>query len=275
MSVENDGVKEIGMGKESPEYIALGSRLNGVPEVLTLGVRTNFHDYTPEERQKIHDAEFILYPSLNYAQYFTTMGKKIFPSVETYLYAGQKMKQTTLFNMLSIPHPKTIIYLQREFDRIENDFPFPFIAKIPRASSRGRGVYKITDSAQLREYLAKTKFAYIQEYLPHEKDLRVILINYQPVLAYWRKLSHGDFRTNLFQGGVIDFDNIPQDAIELAREFARKCNFNDVGLDLLQSNGKWYLIEANMQYGREGLKMKNMILKEIIREKLLAGTLAD
>jgi len=44
MSVENDGVKEIGMGKESPEYIALGSRLNGVPEVLTLGVRPNFHD---------------------------------------------------------------------------------------------------------------------------------------------------------------------------------------------------------------------------------------
>ena len=120
------------MGENSPEYIALGSRLNGVPEVLTLGVRPNFYDYTPEERQKIHNAKCILYPSLNYAQYFTTMGKKIFPSVETYLYAGQKMKQTTLFNMLSIPHPKTTIYLKREFDRIEKDFPFPFIAKIPR-----------------------------------------------------------------------------------------------------------------------------------------------
>ncbi|MFC1844872.1 RimK family alpha-L-glutamate ligase [Thermodesulfobacteriota bacterium] len=263
------------MGKESPEYIALGSRLNGIPEVLTLGVRPNFNDYTQEERRKIHDAEFILYPSLNYAQYFTTMGKKIFPSVETYLYAGQKMKQTTLFNMLSISHPRTRIYLQRQFSRIENDFPFPFIAKIPRASSRGRGVYKITDSDQLRKYLEKTKFAYIQEYLPHEKDLRVILINYYPVLAYWRKLSPGDFRTNLFQGGKIDFDNISQDALQLAQEFARKCNFNDVGLDLLQSNGKWYLIEANMQYGRDGLKKKNMVLKEVIREKLLAGTLFD
>jgi ribosomal protein S6--L-glutamate ligase len=263
------------MGKESPEYIALGCRLNGVPEVLTLGVRSNFHDYTPEERQKILDAEFILYPSLNYAQYFTTIGKKIFPSVETYLYAGQKMKQTTLFNMLSIPHPRTRVFLQREFDRIEKEFPFPFIAKIPRASSRGRGVYKITDSAQLGDYLKKTKFAYIQEFLPHTKDLRVILINYQPVLAYWRKLSPGDFRTNLFQGGKIDFDNIPRDALELAQEFARKCKFNDVGLDLLQSNGKWYLIEANMQYGRDGMKKKNMVLKEVIREKLLGGSLFD
>jgi ribosomal protein S6--L-glutamate ligase len=263
------------MGENSPEYIALGSRLNGVPEVLTLGVRPNFYDYTPEERQKIHNAKCILYPSLNYAQYFTTMGKKIFPSVETYLYAGQKMKQTTLFNMLSIPHPKTTIYLKREFDRIEKDFPFPFIAKIPRASSRGRGVFKITDSAQLGEYLEKTKFAYIQEYLPHEKDLRVVLINYHPVLAYWRRLVPGDFRTNVFQGGIIDFDNIPDDAMSLARECARKCNFNDVGLDLLRSNGNWYVIEANMQYGREGLKKKNMVLKEVIREKLLAGTLFD
>ncbi len=200
MSVKSDGLKETGMGKKSPEYIALGSRLLGVPEVLTLGVRPNFHDYTPEERQKIHGARFILYPSLNYAQYFTTMGKKIFPSVETYLYADEKMKQTTLFNMLSIPHPTTRIYRQREFKRIENDFPFPFIAKIPRASARGRGVYKITDSAQLGEYLEKTKFAYIQEYMPHERDLRVILINYQPVLAYWRKLFPWGFQNEPLPG---------------------------------------------------------------------------
>jgi len=268
-------MKKNAMEQEQAKYVAFGSRLVGVPEVLTLGVKTNFHDYTQAERQKIHDAECILYPSLNYAQYFTTMGKKIFPSVETYLYAGQKMKQTTLFNMLSLPHPKTTIYLKREFDRIENEFPFPFIAKIPRASSRGRGVFKITDSAELGKYLEMTKFAYIQEFIPHEKDLRVVLINYEPVLAYWRKLPKGDFRTNLFQGGVIDFDNIPQDVIELAKEFARKCNFNDVGLDLLQSDGKWYLIEANMQYGREGFKKKNMVLKEVIRQKLLAGTLFD
>jgi ribosomal protein S6--L-glutamate ligase len=261
------------MGKESPPYIALGSRLNGIPEVLTLGVRPNFYDYTPEERQQMLNAVCILYPSLNYAQYFTTIGRKIFPSVETYLYAGQKMKQTTLFNMLDIPHPKTRVYLKREFDRIEYEFAYPFIAKIPRRSSRGRGVFKINDSIQLQEYLQLTKFAYIQEYLEHEKDLRVILINYEPILAYWRSIPRGDFRANLFQGGIIDFDDIPAEPLDLARDYARKCKFNDVGLDLMQSNGKWYLIEANMQYGREGLKKRHMVLKEIIRGKLLDGTL--
>lgn len=263
------------MDKESPEFIALGSRLLGVPEVLTLGVRPNFFDYTSEERQKIHDADFILYPSLNYAKYFTTMGKKIFPSVETYLYAGDKIKQTTLFNMLSIPHPRTRVYFQRQFKEIDKDFAYPLIAKLPRASARGRGVFKISNSNDLEQYLGLTKIAYIQEYLEHDCDLRVILINYQPVLAYWRYCPPGEFRANLNQGGTIDFNDIPGEVLSMAQEYARKCKFNDVGLDLLQSDGNWYVIEANMQYGREGLKKKNMVLKEVIREKLLQGTLCD
>ena len=263
------------MEQSQPKYVALGSRLAGVPEVLTLGVKPNFYDYTPSERQLILHADIILYPTLNYAQLFTTMGKNIFPSLETYLYADEKMKQTTLFNMLSIPHPRTRFYLQREFSRIEADFAFPFIAKIPRGSARGRGVYLINGAADLHKYLKKTKIAYIQEFIPHDKDLRVILINYEPVLAYWRRRALEDFRTNLYQGGVIDFANIPAEALPLAQDFARRCNFNDAGFDLLSDNNTWYLLEVNMQYGREGFKKKNMVLKEVIRHKLLAGTLFD
>jgi len=263
------------MEQAYPKYVAFGSRLLGVPEVKTLGVKPNFHDYTDLEQQQIFNASAILYPTLNYAQFFTTMGKRIFPSVETYLYADEKMKQTTLFNMLSIPHPRTRFYLQREFFRIEEDFSFPFVAKIPRASARGRGVFKIASSAELEQYLQKTKIAYIQEFIPHDRDLRVILINYESVLAYWRKRAAEDFRTNLSQGGEIAFNDIPHDVMPLVQEFARRCNFNDVGLDLLQYRGKWYLLEANMQYGREALKKKNMVLKEVIRQKLLNGSLLD
>jgi hypothetical protein len=33
------------------------------------------------------------------------------------------------------------------------------------------------------------------------------------------------------------------------------------------------VIEANMAYGREGLRLKGMNLKQILREKLLSGEL--
>ena len=254
-------------------YPAIGSRLLGVPEVWTLGVKPNFPDYTPEERAFIRESHIILYPTRNYAQFLTTMGKKIFPSLETYLYADEKIKQTTLFYMLNIPHPRTRIYYRLHHNEILNHFHYPFVGKLPRSSARGRGVYLIGNREQLDAYLELTKIAYIQEYIPHERDLRVVLINYQPVIAYRRIRAPDDFRTNLSQGGRINFDDIPASGIAVAQDAARKCRFNDVGIDLIRSEGQWLVIEANMKYGRKGLKMKGLDLKEILREKLMAGEL--
>jgi ribosomal protein S6--L-glutamate ligase len=252
-------------------FIALGSRLTGVPEVITLGVKPNFTDYSPRERQLILGADTILFPTLNYAQFFTTMGKKIFPSLETYLYADEKIKQTTLFYMLEIPHPRTRIFYPRHHNEILETFSFPFIGKLARRSARGRGVFKIQNEAELKRYLKVAKIAYIQEYFTHDRDLRVVLINYEPVLTYWRIRSPDDFRTNLSQGGTISFEQIPEAAVKLGQESARKCNFNDVGMDLMLHKGTCYVIEANMKYGRQGLIRKGMDLKEIMRQKLLSG----
>ena len=77
--------------------VALGSRLRGIPQVITLGVKPNFLDYDQEERNLIKESRIILYPSRNYAQFFNTSGKRTFPGLETYLYADNKIMQTTLF----------------------------------------------------------------------------------------------------------------------------------------------------------------------------------
>jgi ribosomal protein S6--L-glutamate ligase len=254
-------------------FVALGARLKGVPEVLTLGVKPNFVDYTEEEKRLIFSAALILYPTANYAQFFNTLGKPFFPSLETCLYADEKIKQTTLFTMLGISHPRTRIYYHLHHQDILNDFSFPFVAKLPRASSRGKGVYKIENAEQLHAYLRLTSIAYIQEYLPHDRDLRVILVNYEPILSYWRQRDPGNFRANLHQGGTPQFREIPGEALSLARDTALRCRFNDVGLDLILCGGKWHVIEANMEYGREGLRLKGMNLKQILREKLLSGDL--
>lgn len=254
-------------------FVALGSRLKGVPEVLTLGVRSNFTDYSGEEKRLIFRASMILYPTTNYAQFFTTLGKPFFPSLETCLYADEKIKQTNLFCLLGVPHPRTKIYYHLHHRQILSDFAFPFVAKLPRASSRGRGVFKIDNSDQLHAYLRTTPVAYIQEYLPHDRDLRVILVNYEPILSYWRRRDPADFRTNLHQGGTAQFLEVPDDALSLACDTARRCKLNDVGLDLIPCRGTWYVIEANMAYGREGLRLKGMNLKQILREKLLSGEL--
>ncbi len=259
------------MSGKRPRFVALGSRLQGIPEVYTLGVRPNFLDYTEYERELILDSRLVLFPTLNYAQFLTTLGKSIFPSLETHLYSDEKIKQTTLFYMLGIRHPRTRIYYHLHHGDILRDFSFPFIAKLPRGSARGRGVFMIRNSDDLETYLALTNVAYIQEYMPHNRDLRVVLVNYEPVLAYWRIPAKGSFKTNISQGGRISFDHIPREGVEIAREAARKCRFDDVGMDLINYNNKWYVIEANMKYGRKGLIMKGIDLKQVICSKLFSG----
>ncbi|PIP47420.1 MAG: RimK family alpha-L-glutamate ligase [Deltaproteobacteria bacterium CG_4_8_14_3_um_filter_51_11] len=263
------------MVENDRRYVALGARLRSVPEVITLGVRPTFLDYSKEERTLILEASVILFPTINYAQYLFTMGKKIFPSLETHLYADDKIKQTNLFQMLGIPHPRTRIYYPRHWSEILEDFDFPFIAKIPRNSGRGRGVFLIRNKTELESYSHLSKIAYIQEYLSHDRDLRVVLVNYDPILAYWRKVAPGNFRANLAQGAGIDLECIPAEAIALAKDAALRCGFDDVGLDLINCAGRWQLIEANTKYGRKALAACGMDIREITREKLLSGEIAD
>jgi len=263
------------MHGKNHRFVALGSRLRGVPEVQTLGVKPNFLEYTPQERALIFGADVVLFPTQNYAQFLTTMEKRIFPSLETHLYADEKIKQTTLFHMLGIPHPRTRIYYHLHHHEITKDFSFPFVGKLPRCSARGRGVFKIKDGEDLNRYLRLTKVAYIQEYLPHDRDLRVVLIQYQPVLAYWRISAAGEFRTNLSQGGQINFDRIPIEGVRVAEKCAKRCKFDDVGMDLIHSHGNWYVIEANMKYGRKGLKTLGLDLKEITRRMVVFGFSLD
>jgi ribosomal protein S6--L-glutamate ligase len=44
-------------------------------------------------------------------------------------------------------------------------------------------------------------------------------------------------------------------------------------MDLICCEGRWYVIEANMKYGRKGLRLKGLDLKQVLREKLLSGKL--
>lgn len=238
------------------KVIALESRLKHCKNVLTLGVRTNFSDYTPEEAELIRKADKIYYPTLFYADLFDAMGKKTFPSYHTYKCVQDKIKQTALFNLLDIPHPKTrVFYGMRRKKAILAHFGYPFIAKVARGSAMGRGVFLIDDENKLDAYLQLTTPAYIQEYMPIDRDIRIVVIGRQAVHAYWRVAKSGEFRTNVAQGGIVRLDDIPGKAMDLALYTAHSCRWDDVGIDICEYNHDFYVLEANMKYGKEGFRI--------------------
>ncbi len=241
------------------EAIALEARLRNCKNVITLGVRSNFSDYSPREAELIRTADKVYYPTTFYADLFDAMGKATFPSYHTYKCVQDKIKQTALFELLNIAHPRTrVFYGKRQKNSIQQYFEFPFIAKIPRGSAMGRGVYLVHNQKELGRYLDRVSPAYIQEYLPIDRDIRVVVIGNRIVHAYWRVAPQNEFRSNLAVGGTVQLDGVPEKAKDLALQSAHACRWNDVGIDICEHNGQFYVLEANMKYGREGFRMAGL-----------------
>jgi len=251
--------------------VALGKRLRHSPHVRTLGMRPNIVDYSETELELLRKADTIYYPSSLYEDVFLALGKRVFPA-NFYRYMGDKVKQTELFILLGIPHPRTRFYQGRsKAERILRDFSYPFIAKIPRGSSKGRGVFLIQSLDDLQSYLQKCDLAYIQEYLPIDRDLRIVLVGAKVVHAYWRIAPPGEYRSNVSLGGRISFRNVKNGPLRFAEQVARLCKFDEVGLDICICQGNYLVLEANMVYGLKGFEKAGLNIYQLLTERMSKG----
>jgi len=258
------------MKKVPPRVISLGKRLRK-SSIRCVGVKPNWSDYPEEVQKEILLADKVFYPGPVYCEVLEAAGFDVFPR-NYYHFLGSKIAQTDLFNLLEIPHPRTRIYYGSNLSgRIESDFSYPFVAKTPVGSSRGAGVFLIRLPEELSTYLETHNPAYIQEYLPIERDLRVVVISGKLVHAYWRINGTGDFRNNVSRGGTVSFEDVPSEALEFALDVARKCRFDEVGLDICEHAGKYYVLEANMVFGQEGFRKKGLDIHEIIADLFDSG----
>ncbi|WP_396216659.1 RimK family alpha-L-glutamate ligase, partial [Exiguobacterium sp.] len=145
----------------------------------TIGIKTEHakSDYHFDSLKKIEQADVVLFPE--YWQIHSIiygMKKPIFPSAATFHLGHDKIEMTRIFQTV-IPDniPRTGIYGKNEFtvDRVLREFSFPFVAKTVR-SSMGQGVHLIKNEADWKKYTDTHETFYIQEYIPNEKDLRVV-----------------------------------------------------------------------------------------------------
>ena len=251
--------------------IALGKRLRHSSLVQTLGLRPNIEDYSQTELELLRQAETVYYPSRLYEDVFLALGKRVFPA-NYYRYMGDKIKQTELFILLGIPHPRTRFYQGKSRSKqILRDFSFPFIGKIPRGSSKGRGVFLIRDAEDLHHYLKKCSLAYIQEYLPIDRDLRVVLVGAKVVHAYWRIARPGEYRSNVSLGGRISFEDIQDGPLRFAEQVARLCDFDEVGLDICICENSNLVLEANMVYGLKGFDRAGLDIYQLLIQRVGEG----
>ncbi len=252
--------------------VCLGSKLLKASSVRCIPLRYNWSDYLEEERCLIRDAKRIYFPTLHYAPVFSCTGKEIFPSLSSYLLLGNKIRQLQTFEAASISIPCTRLFTGPDKkEEILDHFSFPFVAKIPVGSSRGQGVYLIRNEQVLESYLDLVSVAYIQEYIPVDKDIRVVVIGREAVLSYWKKAAGDEFKTNVAQGACIDFHNVPGQAVDLALLAAERCSIDHAGFDICMSDRGPLIFEANIHFGRQGFKQAGISYKALLAKMADSG----
>ena len=226
------------------------------------------------ERKRLEAADWVLFPQtwqVNTLVY--GLGCRIFPSLPSYHLGRDKVEMTRLFEAIAPEHTPVTLVLPAEpasIERAADELGFPLVAKVPR-SSMGRGVFLIESARVLRDHLEEiarhgSDILYVQEYLPSDRDLRVVWVGDRVVAAYWRVGGDG-FHHNVARGGELSHADIPDEALAMVSRVAGRCGVNHAGFDVLFAGGRMLLLEFNVLFGNRGLG--NLRLGPVIHEYLL------
>jgi len=152
----------------------------------------------------------------------------------------------------------------------------------PLFGSEGRGMVRLTDPEtawRTFHVLERTgQVIYQQKFVRHPGwDLRAFVIAGR-VIAAMKRSSHGDWRTNVAQGGTAESVKLSDNAVSLALRAAEAVGCPVAGVDLLPGpNGELYVIEVNAVPGWRALAPVTGVdvAKEIVRFLVEGSRLAS
>jgi hypothetical protein len=101
--------------------------------------------------------------------------------------------------------------------------------------------------------------AFLQDLIDRDerrhRDLRVYIVAGEVVGAMYRYAPDGDWRTNVALGGAVEdaTDDMPAEARETALYAADVMGLDYVGVDLVEGEEGWFVLEVNPTAGFKGL----------------------
>jgi hypothetical protein len=171
-------------------------------------------------------------------KHLEAQGNHVFPNSSEVLLWENKSFMHDKFDALEIKTPSTIIYDVDSDSSDSVDFDFPFLIKEEHSCS-SLGLHKIPDGESFLALLSdgdfkkRNKKVIIQELIDIRRDLRVIFINSQIVLHYWRINLSSEWKpTSTGHGSKVDFDSFPEHWRESIIDSFKKLNIRTGAFDL-------------------------------------------
>ena len=163
-------------------------------------------------------------------------GCSMFPNLDEVKFWENKDWMHREFKRLNINHPRSIIV--NKYDSIYN-FKYPFLIKEVH-SCGSKGVHKIDNEFDLQEFWSNKKDPYpviYQLLLNMRKDIRVILVDGEIVLHYWRLNTAKEWKpTSTVGGSHVDFISFPEKWRDLIIGEFNKLNMSTGAFDIAWQN---------------------------------------
>ena len=101
--------------------------------------------------------------------------------------------------------------------------------------------------------------AFLQQFIDHDAkrhhDLRVYVVGDRVVGAMNRYAPDGDWRTNVALGGDVEdaSDALTDEVVDIATRATKVIDLDYAGVDIVEGNDGWYILEVNPTAGFKGL----------------------
>jgi len=188
---------------------------------------------------------------------FTTI-----PSVDTWSKCNSKYYCNELFRTNGLRTPKTVqITYSDDTSRAlkELDTKFPVILKASSGSQTGVGVViseserSLHATVQMIKLFSKHIDLILQEFIPIDYDVRVIVLNGEIIASMKRKVIPNEFRSNASLGAKTELIELTELEKEDSIKSAELVNGQLIGVDFLPSKNrekdKPYILEVNASPG--------------------------
>ena len=201
--------------------------------------------------------EIVFY--LNILKILESMNVRVVNNASSIESTVDKLYTSYLLNHNNINCPKTYVMRGQEAASkfISNYHYESKLIYKPLFGSQGDNIRLIDGSSDLDKLDNQTNIYYFQEYLENRPnyDYRVLVINNNNNIKYFYMTRYGDtFVNNFSKGAKCVRENLNKEVIELAIKSSKLLNIDFCGVDIIEHNQKYYVIEVNSIPAWKGLQ---------------------
>ncbi len=221
----------------------------------------------------IRDTTRVNHYTYRFAQRGENEGLVVMDDPLSIVRCSNKVYLAELLTRHKVPVPKSLVVHKDQARNFGEALGFPLVLKKPD-SAFSIGVVKAHDQAdldhKLAEFFSESDLIVVQAYLPTTFDWRIGILDRQPLFAckYYMAAGHWQIIQNERQGAgrygkfetmaVVD---APKGAVDIALKAANLIGNGLYGVDVKESEGKFYVIEVNDNPNVES-RVEDIVLKD-------------